>query len=101
MAGFLKVASVGDLAPGRTMKIHASGKEIVLYNRDGTYFAIEDACPHRDGPGSEGSFEGGLAYASHRSELEIKTGGLLGSPTDSGVTNFRVRVTGEDIEAEL
>jgi nitrite reductase/ring-hydroxylating ferredoxin subunit len=101
MPAFVKVASIGDLTPGRTMKMYASGKTIVLCNRDGNYYAIEDACPHRDGPCSEGSGEGNVTYASHGSELYIRTGVLLAPPADSGVTNFRVRVTGTDVEVEL
>jgi nitrite reductase/ring-hydroxylating ferredoxin subunit len=97
----MRVTSVGDLAPGQTIKFYASGKTIVLGNRGGTYYAIEDACPHGDGHDSVGSVRGDVVHASHRAELGIRSGGLLAPPQDSEVTNYRVRVTGTDIEVEL
>ena len=61
MAAFVKVATTGELAPGQAKRIEAGGRRIALFNRDGAYYAIEDTCPHRGGPLSEGQRRGGAA----------------------------------------
>lgn len=49
MAGFVKVATTGDLAPGRGKMVEVDGKKIALFNLEGSFYAIDDTCTHRGG----------------------------------------------------
>jgi len=102
MAAFVKVATTGELAPGQAKRVEAGGKRIALFNRDGAYHAIEDTCPHRGGPLSEGQVEGNVVICPwHGAKFNITTGDVLGPPARAGVASFRIRVSGSDVEVEL
>ena len=102
MAAFVKVATTGELAPGQAKRVEAQGKRIALFNRDGAYHAIEDTCPHRGGPLSEGQVEGNVVICPwHGAKFNITTGDVLGPPARAGVASFRIRVSGSDVQVEL
>ncbi len=50
MGQFIRVASTTDVAPGETKCVEASGKKIALFNLEGSFYAIDDTCTHRDVP---------------------------------------------------
>ena len=50
----MKVAKTGEIAPGEVRPVEAAGKKIALFNVDGRFYAIDDACTHRGGSLSEG-----------------------------------------------
>ncbi len=102
MAGFVKVASTGDLAPGRGKMVEVSGKKIALFNLEGSFYAIDDTCPHVGGPLSEGEIQGEKVICPwHGSIFNIKTGEVFGPPARTEVASYNVRVEGTDIEVEV
>ncbi len=103
MARFIKVASTSDLMPGSGQLVEVEGKQIALFNIDGNYYAIDDTCPHRGGPLSEGFIEGEeVACPLHGSRFNIKTGEVLGPPARQGVAKYNTRVVqGTDVEIEV
>jgi nitrite reductase/ring-hydroxylating ferredoxin subunit len=102
MAGYMKVAEAGDLAPGEAKKVEVAGKTIALFNIDGGYHAIDDTCPHRGGPLSEGFIEGDVVTCPwHGAKFRVSSGEVLGPPARTGVSSYRVRVNGSDIEIEV
>jgi nitrite reductase/ring-hydroxylating ferredoxin subunit len=54
MVDFVKVATTGDIPPGTGKTIEIGDKPIALFNCDGTFYAIDDTCPHQGGPLGEG-----------------------------------------------
>jgi len=58
MGEFVKVASANEIAPGQARLVNIKGKEIALFNIEGTFFALENACTHEEGPLAEGEVEG-------------------------------------------
>jgi hypothetical protein len=58
MADFVKVASTNEIAPGQARLVNIKGKEIVLFNIEGTFFALANACTHEEGPLAEGEVSG-------------------------------------------
>jgi len=58
MAEFVKVAIMNEIAPGQARLVNIKGKEIALFNIEGTFFALENACTHEEGPLAEGEIEG-------------------------------------------
>jgi nitrite reductase/ring-hydroxylating ferredoxin subunit len=102
MAGFVKVATTDEVAPGQAKKVEVSGKTIALFNLGGRYHAIDDVCPHRGGPLSEGEVQGDVVTCPwHGARFRITTGEVLGPPARTGVARYPTRVNGSDIEIEL
>ena len=50
MPNFVRVASISDLNPGENKVVFIEGEEIALFNIDGEFFAISNACPHQEAP---------------------------------------------------
>ncbi len=103
MAQFVKVgtrAEFENLAAGKL--VEAAGQSLAIFNLGGSYYAIENTCPHRGGPLSEGSMAGDAVTCPwHGSQFNVKTGALITPPARQGVKSFPVRVTGNDLEVEV
>ena len=102
MAGFVKVGTAEELAPGQAKMVEVGGKKIALFNVDGTYYAIDDSCTHRGGPLSEGELSGSeVTCPWHGATFDVKTGNALGPPASKGVSRYVVRVSGNSVEIEI
>ena len=102
MAEFARVATISDVPPGEAKMVEAGGKKIALFNVGGAYYAIDDTCPHRGGPLSQGVLEGETVTCPwHRAKFDIKTGAVIAPPAVTGVASYRVRVSGLDVEVEV
>ena len=102
MAGFVKVAKTGEIAPGQARMVEVEGKRIALFNSEGSFYAIDDTCTHRGGPLSEGEIEGEQVTCPwHGATFNIKSGEVLGPPAPKEVASYNVRVEGTDIEVEV
>ncbi len=102
MGQFVKVARVEELAAGQVRLVEVEGRRIALFNLDGTFYAIDDTCPHRGGPLSEGFVEGDVVICPwHGARFRIPTGEVLSPPAAQGVACYPVRVHGGEIEIEV
>ena len=45
---FVKVATVGEIEPGRAKRVEVGEEEIAVFNLDGEYYAIGDTCSHEE-----------------------------------------------------
>ena len=102
MSEYVKIASVSDLPPGQGKIVAVQGREIALFNLNGSYCAIDNTCTHAGGPLGEGMLEGEEVECPwHGARFNVKTGAVCNPPADEGVTAYKVRVNGSDIEIEL
>lgn len=102
MAGYVKVATTQDVAPGRAKMVAAGGRQIALFNVDGSFHAIDGICPHRGAPLSDGEIDGTRVTCPwHGATFDVTTGAVLCPPASRGVARYSVRITGDDVEVEL
>jgi 3-phenylpropionate/trans-cinnamate dioxygenase ferredoxin subunit len=102
MGEFVKVASASEIAPGQARLVNIKGKEIALFNIEGSFFALDNACTHEEGPLAEGEVEGHeVTCPWHGAKFDIRTGAVLQDPAYDAVARHNVRVTGTDIEVEI
>ena len=47
MANYVEVANLEQLPPGRGTAVTIEGKDIALFNVDGTIYAMDDGCLHQ------------------------------------------------------
>lgn len=101
MGRIVKVAQVGDLAPGEGKVVLVNGDSIALFNVDGTFYAIHNTCLHRGGPLGEGEMEGTVVTCPwHGWQYEVTNGSNLRNP-EVRVAAFNVKIEGSDVLVEL
>jgi len=67
-----------DIPLGKIIKVESEGKDILVANVDGNYFAMDDTCTHQGAGLSEGSIEGSTVTCPwHGSTWDCKTGKLI------------------------
>ena len=82
--------------------VEVEGRKVALFNLEGSYWAIDDTCPHRGGPLSEGEVEREVVTCPwHGSRFNIETGEVLISPAIEGVKSYEVQVEGSIIMIEV
>ena len=102
MSRFIEIARTDEIAPGEAKMVEVEGRKIALFNLEGSYWAIDDTCPHRGGPLSEGEVKGEEVICPwHGSEFNIKTGEVLRPPARGGVKSYKVQVEGSIIKIEF
>ncbi len=103
MGQFVKVgtkADFEDLEGGKL--VQAGSQSIAIFSLGANLYAIENTCPHRGGPLSQGMMVGEEVICPwHGSRFNVKTGAVLIPPAQQGVKSFPVRVTGDDVEVEI
>jgi len=101
MGALVKVALVSDLAPGQGKTVERRGVAIALFNVDGTFRAIGNACCHHGGPLAEGELTGTIvACPWHGWRFDVVTGSTLRN-AEIGVPTYRVEVRGDEVFVEL
>ena len=103
MAQFIKVGTIAELEDLETGKlVEAGGQSIAIFNLGGKFYAIENTCPHRGGPLSQGMMAGEEVICPwHGSRFNVKSGAVITPPAPQGVKSFPVRVMGSDVEVEV
>jgi nitrite reductase/ring-hydroxylating ferredoxin subunit len=98
MATFVKVARSDELAAGQSKLVEVNHKRIALFNAGGRYYAVDDTCPHRGGPLSEGELEGEAVVCPwHGAIFDLATGAVKRFPAAVGVATYEVRIEGGEI----
>lgn len=96
------VGDMREIGLGEAKSFELEGRKIAVFNLDGRFYALEDACPHRGGPLSEGSVsDGAVSCPWHSARFDIKSGQHLSPPASRGVPSFPVKVEGSMIQVDL
>jgi nitrite reductase/ring-hydroxylating ferredoxin subunit len=102
MTEAIRIADVGDVPAGTCVPAEIDGHRLAVFNLDGTYYVIDDMCPHSGASLSEGDWDGRVVRCPwHGSEFDITTGEALSPPASHGVNSYKVRVEGQEIQIEL
>ena len=91
------VCAVEDVPPGKSRPVRADGRDIALFNVDGTVYAIENSCLHQGAALSGGQLCGHkVTCRAHGWRYDVTTGRLASSPM-RGVATFPVSISGDRI----
>lgn len=102
MNAWLDVANVAELAPGMRRVVDVDGIAVAVFNLDGEYFAIRDACPHDGGELSNGELHGEVIICPrHGARFSIKSGAVLGPPAYEDLRIYAVRVKQGKVQVEM
>lgn len=102
MAQWVRLCGLGE-APGvgKVLEAEVDGVGICLANVNGELSALDNICPHRQGPLGQGWIEGGSVVCPwHSWAFDAKTG-VADYPMGERVDVFPLRVEGEDVLVDI
>ena len=93
MNEWITVVRVEGLAPGERRVVGVDDTQIVVFNLDGQYYAIEDVCTHDGGQLTGGTVEGDhIVCPRHGARFCLRTGAALSAPAYEPINTFPVRI---------
>jgi len=97
----LIVGAIGDLQSGACARVVLpDGGEIAVYNVGGEFYAIENSCPHRGAPLSEGGLCGHVIECGlHGWQFDVRTGECLTVPET--VKTYPLQIEGGVVKIEI
>jgi nitrite reductase/ring-hydroxylating ferredoxin subunit len=96
--GFVPVTRASELSPGAMTWVAVDRERVLIANVDGAFYALEDACGHRQVPLSKGTLDGHVVECSlHFAQFDVRTGKLLSGPMAADVPTYEVRVEGDTV----
>jgi|SRR3990172_8807123 len=100
--GKILAGKTSDIPPGKMLKVSSNGKEILVANVDGKYFAMDDTCTHKGASLSEGTLEGSTVTCPwHGSTWDCKTGKLMDFATKlNDLASYKVAVESDSVFIE-
>ena len=99
MSDWITVARVDQLVAGTRQIVDIDGSQIVVFNLEGKYYAIEDVCTHDGGQLTGGEVEGDqIICPRHGARFCIRTGAALTAPAYEPTATFPVRIEKGDIQ---
>ena len=101
--GKIIVGKTSDVSPGKMQKVTADGKEILVVNVDGNYFAMNDTCTHAGASLADGKLDGSILTCDwHGAKFDCKTGKLHAFPAKiKDLDSYKVVVESDNIFLEL
>jgi 3-phenylpropionate/trans-cinnamate dioxygenase ferredoxin subunit len=102
---YIRVADKAELPASKMILVVVGGKEVLLANVDGSYYAIANKCTHLGGSLSKGSLEGSIVTCPrHGSRFDVKTGQAIAGAKIGFIKmsvkdekSYMVKVEGTDI----
>lgn len=96
------IARVDEIAEGKGKAFDVGEKRIAIFQVDGRFHAIDDACPHAGASLAEGYLEdGNVGCPWHYAEFELASGKHRYAPATCGVTVYPVTITDGQIHVEV
>lgn len=107
-ASRIRVGAAGDIPPGEARVVEAAGRVLAVFNVDGRFYALDNACMHRGGPLGEGEVTGTVVTCPwHAWRWDVTTGANVNNPgvrmptlpitIDNGELYVEVEATGRSL----
>jgi nitrite reductase/ring-hydroxylating ferredoxin subunit len=104
----VKVCSKSDVKPGGLKLVTAGGKDLVVANIDGNFYAMDNWCTHEQGNLSEGALNKNvLTCPEHGAQFDVTTGKVLGGPDGEPADTippepaYKVIIQGNDVMVDI
>ncbi len=102
MSSATKVATKSDLPVGKCISVTIGHKQVAVFNIEGKYYAIDDACSHASGPLSDGECQGTIVTCPwHGATFDLTSGKALSAPAFDDLKTYPVQVDGENIQVVM
>ena len=100
--GKVIVGKVSDIPPGQMKKISVDGKEILVVNTDGKFYAVDDTCTHSGSSLSEGTLQDSIVTCGwHGAQFDCKSGKLSKFPAKiNDLQSYNVILESDEVFVE-
>ena len=96
------IASVKAVTPGKMIGVEINGKNILIVNMNGKYFAIGNSCTHDGCLLSDGILNGEkVQCVCHGSTFDIRTGTVVKGPAKDPEPQYELKIDQDQILANL
>ncbi|MDQ6862420.1 MAG: Rieske 2Fe-2S domain-containing protein [Thermoproteota archaeon] len=90
---FVEVAKTSEIPSGKMKHVEVGGKEIVIANLNGKFYALCDRCSHTNAPLSSGILKGNtLICAMHGAQFDVATGKKISDPPSMDVSAMQKNI---------
>ena len=101
MSDFVTIAKVSNVREGEGKVVEVNGKEIALFNVEGKFYAIDNACRHKGGPLGESVLDGTTVTCPwHHWQYNVMTGISPVNPQIK-VDTYEVKVEGDEVKVRV
>jgi sulfite reductase (ferredoxin) len=101
MARWVRAADCRQLREQGRLLCQVDGQRLALFFLDGRYLAIDNHCPHQQGPVGAGKLAGHLLTCPWHDRTFDLVDGRCVEPGTPGLRQYAVRVQGDDLLVEL
>jgi 3-phenylpropionate/trans-cinnamate dioxygenase ferredoxin subunit len=102
VAEFVPVTEGAMPDEGTLAAFDVGGQRVAVVNLEGTLYAFDDLCPHRQCSLAEGVLEGTVVTCPcHGSQFAVTTGERLRGPAVRGVRTYAARVERGALQVEI
>jgi len=99
---YVKIAETKAVSENRMQVFSVKGKEVLVVNVEGKFYAFENRCPHMGYPLFFGSLQGDtLTCGFHSAKFNVRTGKSLGPVTSEPLKTFPVKIQNSSIFIEF
>ena len=100
--GRILVGKTSDIPSGKMTMVSTDGKDILVTNVDGNYYAMDDTCTHTGASLSEGSLDGSTVTCPwHGSTWDCKTGKMIAFGVQlKDLSSYKVMVESDNVFVE-
>jgi nitrite reductase/ring-hydroxylating ferredoxin subunit len=100
--GPVPVCKTSDVPSNSAKYVEVEGRNLAVYNLDGTFYATDDECTHGAASLSEGILDGDVIECTlHFGAFHIPTGKPVAAPCSIALRTYRVEVVGDDVLVSL
>lgn len=90
--------AAAELETGQYRKVDVDDIELLIFNLDGEFHALEDRCTHDDAELNGGAIEDGcIKCPRHGACFDIRSGDAKSAPAYEATEHFACRVTADGI----
>jgi 3-phenylpropionate/trans-cinnamate dioxygenase ferredoxin subunit len=99
---YVRIAETKDVSKNQMQVFNVKGREILLINVEGTFYAFENRCPPMGYPLFFGSLEGDtLICGFHSAKFNVRTGKSIGPATDVPLKTLPFKTQNSSIFIEV
>ncbi len=96
------IGEKSDFPPSKMQMISIEGKDVLVLNLDGSYYAIDDTCTHMGASLTEGQLKGSTVICGwHGANFDCKSGKLEKFPAKiNDLKSYKVVIESDDVILE-
>ena len=98
----IELCNTADVAPGTALKVETEGLVLAVFNLEGAFYVMDDACTHGPGSLSEGYIDGDVIECNfHQGQFDIRTGEVVAPPCMIPMKTYKTSVEGDKVVIEV